>query len=491
MISSLPVLQVVIPLLSAIGCALLKDARLVKIISAIVVLISSAIAVVLFFQVYHGGVIKYSIGGWIVPYGIELKVNVFNSMMLVLVGFVAMMSIVYGIYPNTKEINVRTIPSFYSVFLLCFSGFLGILVSNDVFNIYVFLEISSISSYILVAMGNNRNALIAAFDYLVIGTIGATFYLIGVGFLYAITGTLNVGNLFLIVQDKSLTTNRAIQVGLLFIMLGLFIKAALFPFHKWLIQAYNYAPTFISVFFSGVSTKVMIYLIIKVIYDVFKAELVLLTLPFNIVFMSFAALSVISASILAMLSSNMKRIFAYSSVAHLGYIIFAVGLNTYYGLVAAVTYIINHSLVKSALFMVMGSISYNCGSLELKDCTNIWKNMPKIALPFVILCISLIGMPITSGFISKWYVFDAAIKTNFWLGVIVLLIGSGLSVVYVWNIIEATCFKPSDKQVKKLFEVPNVMVLCIWVMAISSIILGLYPVPLMMISNKIAESLLY
>ncbi|AHC38957.1 proton-conducting transporter transmembrane domain-containing protein [Ehrlichia muris] len=491
MVSSLPVLQIVIPLLSAIVCALLKDARLVKVVSTVVVLVSFSIAVMLFFQVYPGGVIKYSVGGWVVPYGIELKVNIFNSTMLLLVGFVAMMSILYGIYPNSKEINVSTIPSFYSIFLLCFSGFLGILVSNDVFNIYVFLEISSISSYILVAMGKDKTALVAAFDYLVIGTIGATFYLIGVGFLYAITGTLNVGDLFLIIQGKSLATNKAIQVGLLFIAVGLFIKAALFPFHKWLIQAYSYAPTFISVFFSGVSTKVMIYLVMKVIYDIFKAQLVLLTLPFNIVFMVFAVLSVVFASVFAMLSNNMKRIFAYSSVAHLGCIIFAVGLNTYYGLIAAVTYIINHSLVKSALFMVMGSISYNCGSLDLKDCVNVWKNMPKIALPFVILCISLIGMPITSGFISKWYIFDAAIKANFWLGVIVLLVGSGLSVVYVWHIIEATCFKSSDRQVKKLFEIPNVMVLCIWVMAISSIILGLYPVPLMLISNRIAESLLY
>ena len=491
MISLLPVLQVVIPLLSAVGCALLKNARLVKIISAIVIFVSFSIAIILFCQIYPNGVIKYSVGGWVVPYGIELKVNIFNATMLVLVGFVAVMSVIYGMYPNTKEVNVSTIPSFYSIFLLCFSGFLGILVSNDVFNIYVFLEISSISSYILVAMGRDKTALIAAFDYLVIGTIGATFYLIGVGFLYAITGTLNVGDLFLIVQDKSLATNKAIQIGLLFIAVGLFVKAALFPFHKWLIQAYSYAPTFVSVFFSGVSTKVVIYLIIKVVYDIFKAELVLITLPFNFVFMFFAALSVIFASVFAILSDNIKRIFAYSSVAHLGYIVFAVGLNTYYGLAAAVTYIINHSLVKSALFMVIGSISYNCGSLDLKDCTNIWKNMPKIALPFVILCISLIGMPITSVFISKWYIFDATIKSNFWFGMVMLLVGSGLSVVYVWNIIEATCFKSSDKQNKKLFEIPNIMVLCIWVIAISSIILGLYPMPLTLISNKIAESLLY
>ncbi|MGN7618946.1 MAG: proton-conducting transporter transmembrane domain-containing protein [Ehrlichia sp.] len=224
---------------------------------------------------------------------------------------------------------------------------------------------------------------------------------------------MNVGDLFSIIQDRSLGTNKVLQVGVLFIIVGLFVKIALFPFHRWLIQAYSSVPTFIAVFFSGISTKVMLYLLIKVVYEIFKVELLLSFLPFNIVFMCFASLSIVFASFFAVLSSNMKKIFAYSSVAHLGYVIFALGLNTYYGLVAAIIYIIHHSLVKSALFMVMGSVSYNCGSLDIKSCVNMWKSMPKIALPFVILCISILGMPITSGFISKWYIFDATIKSDF------------------------------------------------------------------------------
>ncbi|GAT79144.1 monovalent cation/H+ antiporter subunit D [Ehrlichia ruminantium] len=492
MSSSLPVLQVIIPLLSAVICALLKNNTLVKVISSIVVVVSFSIALVLFSQVYSADVIKYSLGGWVVPYGIELKVNIFSATMLVLVNFIAVMSILYGIYPNIREIDINKIPSFYSVFLLCLGGFLGILVSNDVFNIYVFLEISSISSYILVAMGKDKAALIAAFDYLVIGTIGATFYLIGIGFLYAITGTLNIGDLFLIIHDNLLVTNRVTQIAMLFIMVGLFIKTALFPFHKWLIQAYSFAPSFISVFFSGTSTKVMIYLIIKMIYDVFKADFVFVTLPFNIVFMCFAVLSIVCGSLLAIFTSNIKKIFAYSSIAHLGYIVFAVSLNTNYGLVAAIAYIISHSLVKSALFMVVGSIDYNCGNTRLKDCANMWETMPKITLPFIILCLSLIGMPVTSGFIAKWYIVDAVIKSNFWAGVFVLLIGSGLSIVYVWKIVEAVCLRSSDnKVVMSSFKTPNVMVLCIWIMVIASIIVGIYPIPLTLISNKIATLLLY
>ena len=486
--NSLPVLQVVVPLLSAIVCSLLKNTRLVKIISVVVVLISFSIAVVLFYQVYPDNIIKYSIGGWMVPYGIELEVSILNSSMLVLVNFVAFISVIYGIYPNMKEVSINKVPNFYSIFLLCFTGFLGILVSNDAFNIYVFLEISSICSYVLVAIGKDKTALVAAFDYLVIGTIGATFYLIGIGFLYAITGTLNVGDLFSIIQDRDLGSNKALQVGMLFIIIGLFIKTALFPFHKWLIQSYSSAPTFISVFFSGVSTKVMLYLLIKVVYKIFNVELMLGFLPFNIVFMFFASLSILLASIFAVFSNNIKRIFAYSSVAHLGYIIFALGLNTYYGLVAAVTYIIHHSLVKSALFMVIGSISYHYGSLDVKDCVNVWKSMPRIALPFVILCMSLIGIPITSGFISKLYIFDATIKSGFGWGIVILLIGSIISVVYMWKVIEATCFKKSsDNEI--VFNTPHIMTLCIWIMVISSIILGVYPMPLMLVSNKIASFL--
>ncbi|MGN7618945.1 MAG: proton-conducting transporter transmembrane domain-containing protein [Ehrlichia sp.] len=180
--NSLPVLQVVVPLLSAVVCSLLKNTRLVKIISVVIVLISFSIAVVLFIQVYPSNIIRYNLGGWMIPYGIELKISLFNSAMLVLVNFIALMSVIYGISLNMNEVSVNKIPGFYSIFLLCFTGLLGILVSNDVFNIYVFLEISSICSYVLVAMGKDKAALIAAFDYLVIGTIGATFYLIGIGF---------------------------------------------------------------------------------------------------------------------------------------------------------------------------------------------------------------------------------------------------------------------------------------------------------------------
>ncbi|QGR02209.1 cation:proton antiporter [Ehrlichia ruminantium] len=492
MSSSLAVLQVVIPLFAAIICALLKNSTLVRIISSIIVMVSFSIALMLFYQVYYGDVIKYSLGGWMIPYGIELKINIFNATMLVLVNFIALMSILYSIYHNVREISINKISSFYSVFLLCLGGFLGILVSNDVFNIYVFLEISSISSYILVAMGKDKTALVAAFDYLVIGTIGATFYLIGIGFLYAITGTLNVGDLFLIIHDRSLMTNRVTQIGMLFIMIGLFIKTALFPFHRWLIQAYSSAPTFISVFFSGTSTKVMMYLIIKMIYDVFKADFVFITLPFNAVFMCFAVLSIICGSLLAIFTSNVKKIFAYSSISHLGYIIFAVSLNTSYGLVAAIAYIISHSLVKSALFMVVGSIDYNCGNINLKDCASISETMPRVALPFVILCLSLVGMPVTSGFIAKWYVFDAAVKSDFWVGIFVLLVGSGLSIIYVWRIVEAICFSTPNNQIISSPKMPpNVMVLCIWIMTIASIVIGIYPGPLTSISNKIATLLLY
>ncbi|GAT77975.1 monovalent cation/H+ antiporter subunit D, partial [Ehrlichia ruminantium] len=155
-------------------------------------------------------------------------------------------------------------------------------------------------------------------------------------------------------------------------------------------------------------------------------------------------------------------------------------------------YIISHSLVKSALFMVVGSIDYNCGNTRLKDCANMWETMPKITLPFIILCLSLIGMPVTSGFIAKWYIVDAVIKSNFWAGVFVLLIGSGLSIVYVWKIVEAVCLRSSDnKVVMSSFKTPNVMVLCIWIMVIASIIVGIYPIPLTLISNKIATLLLY
>ncbi|MEH0831022.1 proton-conducting transporter transmembrane domain-containing protein [Anaplasma bovis] len=490
-IDNMIVLVVLVPLLAAVLCPLLSSRTwLVQIVSCSAVLFSFVTALVLFFNVKAGGPIVYRVGGWDLPYGIELKVDLLSATMLALVGFIGVVSIIYGIYPSNKEISAHKVPRFYAVFLMAFGGLLGILVSNDAFNVYVFLEVASIATYVLVAMGGGKEALVSAFEYLIVGTIGATFYLLGVGFLYANTGTLNMGSMFAILQD--IPMNRVIYAGILFVILGLIMKAALFPFHGWLVKTYAASPSFIVVFLSGTSTKVMIYLVIRVVYSVFGRQLVLVSLPFGNVMLVLAAVAMIVASVFSIFNEDIRSVLAYSSIASVGCIIFAVCINTYAGLAAAIAYMVNHSVVKSALFMVFGGISYHFGKSDVGKCLSLSRVVPSISAAFVLLSLSLVGMPPTVGFVVKWHMLSSFADAGAWVGLAALSMGSVCSVIYTWKVVEYLYFSPrmvdtcaNDISVKT----PYAMTSCIWVMVVLGLAAGAYPLPLTSISEQIAADL--
>ena len=491
---SLVVLQVVLPLLAAVLCSLLRcRVNFVQVFTCAVVVSTFIISVVLFCQVYFGGPISYKVGGWNSPYGIELRVDLLSATMLLVVTFIGVMSTIYGIHPSRKEIPREKLAKFYAIFLLSLGGLLGILVSNDAFNVYVFLEVASISAYVLVAMGGCTGSLVSAFEYLIIGTVGATFYLLGVGFVYASTGTLNMGTMFSVLQGLEVV-DKALYVGALFVILGLLMKAALYPFHGWLVRAYSTSPSFIAVFFSGTATKVMIYLIIRVIYNVFGAHIVFTALPFGKIMLTLAAFAVVSASIFAVMSKEMKDVLAYSSVANIGCIILAISTNTYSGLAAAIVYMVNHSIVKSALFMVSGGISYHFGRDNVNKCASLNKVMPSVASAYVLLSLSLVGIPPTMGFIAKWHMLSAFADSRVWEGVIALAAGSICSVIYTWKVMEYLYFSPcmadgcaNDISVKT----PRAMTLCMWVMACLGWAAGAYPIPMAHISEQIATTVLF
>ncbi|UTO55084.1 cation:proton antiporter [Neoehrlichia mikurensis] len=483
---NLPIFQVILPLIMAVLCSVLKKNNLVPIIIICTVFISLFISCVLFWKVYNIGVIFYNVGGWPSSYGIELRVDLLSATMIVLINFIAVMSVLYGVNPNKREIHESKIPGFYSLFLLSLGGLLGILLANDVFNIYVFLEISSISSYVLVAMGKNRLSLIAAFEYLIIGTIGATFYLIGIGFLYSITGVLNINDIFVAIQNWH--ANKAAYIGIMFIVLGLSIKIALFPFHSWLVKSYSNAPTFVSVFFSGTTTKVMMYLLIRFAYNVFGGHFVFVDLPFGRILLICSFCAIVVASIFATRSNSLQKIFAYSSIANIGYIVFAININTNAGISAAIIYIINHSLTKSAIFMVIGNIVYHYGNKTINEFVNIGKVMPKVMVALTVLSFNLLGIPPTLGFIAKWYIIDATIKSQMWVGLGVLIFGSMVAMIYIWRIIEKLSFNTGIDNGLSI-KYSRIMTLCIWVMVTIIVALSIYPMSLILLSQKIASTL--
>ncbi|NSM56238.1 cation:proton antiporter [Wolbachia endosymbiont of Atemnus politus] len=485
----LPILQVIIPIIASMFCFLTRKHKVSWFISFATTAATFFVSSILLIKTYNGEIITYYLGDWAPPYGIELRIDVLNSLILTLVNFIALISVLYSFYINEKEISKNKITGFYSLFLLCLSGLLGILVTNDIFNLYVFLEISSLSSYVLVSMGRDKKALVAAFEYLISGTVGATFYLFGIGLLYSMTGTLNMSDMA--ERIAPLYDNNIIKLGTLFIFVGLSIKMALFPLSRWLVNAYSEAPSFISIFFSGTVTKVMIYVFIRIFYTVFHQNFFLFKPPLNNVIVALTLCAIVFGSIFAMTAKDMKRLFAHSSVSQIGYIILMLSLNSKAGLFAAVLHIVNHSMIKMSLFMAAGCISYKFDSAKVENLSGLRKSMPYITLAFTLLSLALIGVPLTNGFVSKWYMMGAIIESHAWISLVVFVAGSFLALVYMWKMVEKMYFGNDAVSCARMIpsqanEVPLLMLFCLLLMAILTVVTGIYSNPVRLVIDKFA-----
>ncbi|MDC0191623.1 proton-conducting transporter membrane subunit, partial [Rhodospirillales bacterium] len=232
----LPALQVVIPLLSAPICVILRRGYPSWLLSLFVSWLSFAISVNLLGQVLANGPISYLLGGWAAPWGIEYKVDILSAFVLLLVSGIGAVIMLFAPQSVESEIKKDRISLFYTMYLLTFAGLLGIAITGDAFNLFVFLEISSLSTYVLVSLGTSKRAMTAAFRYLILGTVGATFYVIGVGLMYQMTGTLNIADLA--ERLPAVAETRTILIALAFLTIGIGLKAGLFPLHIWLPNAY-------------------------------------------------------------------------------------------------------------------------------------------------------------------------------------------------------------------------------------------------------------
>lgn len=435
-------LLIVIPLIATPIVAVSRRPMLAWVITCGVCVAESVLALQMLAEVNTGTVIHYDLGGWAPPWGIEYRIDSLNALVAVIVTGIALLTLVYGKSSVEKEIPHYQIPLFYAAFLLCMLGLLGIALTGDIFNLFVFLEISSLASYALIAMGKNRKALTASFQYLVLGTLGATFFLIGVGLAYAATGTLNMADL---AGRLPLDTHpQLVHTAFAFIIVGMALKGAIYPLHLWLPNAYSYAPSVISIFLSATATKVAIYVIIRCLFNVFSLDYVLTTFLPQIL-LALGAVAVVYGSLRAVAQSGMKKLLAYSSVAQIGYMIMGLGFASQTGVAASLIHLFNHALMKAALFMVAGIYIYRVNTATFENLKGLGKDMPWTFGIFIIAAFSLIGVPGTVGFISKWLLLEAAIEAGQWPMVVAIVIGSLLAIVYVWKLVEVLYFQRADK----------------------------------------------
>lgn len=467
----LPILQVVVPLASAPLCFMLRRGNLAWSLATLVSWAAFATSVLLLQAVMDGGTIRYGIGGWAAPWGIEYVVDASNAIVLVVVAGIGAVVTLYARRSVLAEIPASQHGLYYTAYLLCLAGLLGVTITGDAFNVFVFLEITSLSSYALVAAGAgiDRRALTAAYNYLVMGTVGATFFVIGVGLLYMVTGTLNIIDLS--ERVPALQANRTVHVAFAFIVVGMGLKLALFPLHTWLPNAYTYAPSTGTAFLAATSTKVSVYVLLRFMFVVFAPSYGFMALTMSYVLLPLALIAMLAATVAAIYQYNIKRLLAYSSVAQLGYMMLGIALGSVEGLTAAILHLFNHALMKGALFLALGCIMLRVGDVTIQGVRGLGRQMPWTMAAFVAGGLSLIGVPLTVGFISKWYLVVAALGDGRWWIAAVILASSLLAVIYIWKVVEAAYLRepPAGRVVR---EAPLSMLVPTWALVLANIWFG-------------------
>ena len=463
---------ILLPLIAAPITVMLGRSSLSWVFATFVSGLACLVSWQLLFAALSDGVLSYAVGGWPPPWGIELRVDAVNAFVLLAVTAVSTLVLLYSKDSIKKEIDPSKHTLYYTAHLLCLAGLSGILVTGDAFNLFVFLEISSLATYTLVSLASDRRCLTAAFRYLVMGTLGATFILIGVGMLYMKTGTLNM--LDLAGRIDAYDSSRTINTGLAFIMVGVSIKLALFPLHMWLPPAYTHAPSAVTAFLASTATKVAVYVMIRFIFTIFGADYVFHEMGMDLILMTLAIVAIFKCSYMATVQSNVKTVLAYSSVAQIGYMILGLSLASAAGLMSGLIHIFNHALMKGALFMAVGAVFYRVGSVDIKAFRGLGKQMPLTMAAFTIAGLSIIGVPLTVGFVSKWYLVSAALEQQHWAIAAMVLIGSLLAVVYIGRILEAAYYQklPASQNPAQVKEVPWLMLLPMRILVLANIYFG-------------------
>ncbi|WP_253738396.1 proton-conducting transporter membrane subunit [Halohasta salina] len=379
----------------------------------------------------------HELAGYPAPYGIELVGDGLSALIALLIGVVAVAVLVY-------DRSVDRPDAFYSGYLLLTGGLLGMTLTGDLFNLFVFLEIVGLVTYALVAAGDGGEAAYGALKYLFLGTVGASLYLIGVGYALVATGSLNMLDLQTRLAEVGYT-DPLVQASFGFILVGFMLKIAVFPLHTWQPDAYTHAPDTVSAFISALVSTTAAYALIRIAFDVFTVDFFAANPLIADTVVLIASISIVVGSLLAATQTEVKRVFAYSSVAQFGMVVVAVGLNSRTALFGAVIHLIGHGLMKATLFMGAGTLSSAYGASTIADYAGLAKRAPYTGGAIAVTGLALVGIPPSIGLLGKWYIGLGAVESGTWSVAIVIFVSTLLSLSYVYQLIEALYFTPLEE----------------------------------------------
>lgn len=418
--------------------------------------------------------IHYWMGNWKPPIGIEFVVDPLNALVLCMITFIALVVSFYS-KPFLENEDWLHYGGYYTLYGLLTVGLCGMTITGDVFNMYVYLEIMSLAGYGLIAFGGKKSML-AAFRYLLVGTIAASLYLIGIGYLYAMTGSLNMIDIGQRILPFVHTPLFAFVIACFLISFG--IKMALFPLHGWQPDAYTFSHPGVAGLISGCMSKVPAYAMLRYFFYVFGIHNTVMEALTNVLGIM-GICGILIGSVMALAQYDFRRMLAYSSVAQLGYIAIGMAMGNVYGFIGAVLHLINHAFMKCCLFLIVGGITYRFGEVNLYRLGGLNKEMPISSIAVVLAVLSMVGIPPTCGFFSKWYLMLGAYEGQQNIYIIVLVVSSLLNAIYYFRIIEQM-FIQREASLTEIhnpetsFGMPLNMVVPIGITGLSILLLGIY-----------------
>jgi len=420
-------------------------------------------------EVFTHKILVYKVGGWIPPIGICMVLDGLSSFMLVTVNLVSFLVALYSISYMQRYTDK---PKFYTLFMLMLAGMNGIIVTGDLFNLFVFLEIASIASYALVAFGTEAEELEASFKYAVMGSVASSFVLLGIALLYSYTSTLNMADISLTLSNKS--NGMIVNFITVLFLAGFGLKAALVPFHAWLPDAHPSAPASISAMLSGVFIKTLgIYALCRILFNILG-----LSHQIFFILIILGIISMIVGALLAIAQADIKRMFAYSSISQVGYIIFALGIGTPLAILGGLFHLFNHAIFKSLLFLDSGSIEYSTNTRDLKRLGGLNARLPITGVTSLFGSMSISGIPPLAGFWSKLIIIIAAIQAGYFGTATVAILVSIITLAYYLKFLGFAFFGKLNETWFKIKEVPWTMRLSMIVLAVICVVSGLLIMPL-------------
>ena len=446
-----------------------------------------AMAVTMLYRLYATGPFYYHLGGWPPPWGIELKIDFLRVYMLLVVLGLGLWIFVYTLRALDRELKRELTGWYYTLYALLFASMCGMALTNDLFNLFVFMEICAIASCALISIKEARECLEASFKYLILSAMGTGCYLLAIALIYMVTGQLNFNLVREALPEAFVLYPNNVLTAAALIIVAFGTKAALFPLHVWLPDAHASAPSPSSAILSGLVIKIYAFALLNLLYFVFPRSF-LEAVPLTEIVLWLAALGVIFGSIFALVQDDLKKMLAYSSIAQIGYVFIGIGLDNRTALVGGLFHLLNHGIMKAMLFMAAGVIAHSTGLRSIRQLDGIGNRLPLTMIAFSVGGASMIGIPGTGGLIGKWFLALGALEAGSIFIVIVIVVSSLINAAYYLPIVVSAFLKPLPETVT-VQPVPRLMLAPMALGSAAVIFFGIFSKPTILLLEKAVEAI--